>query len=128
MVFYQSLTLLSVLLVAVVAQKSARPIIMDCKYSVYGCCPDGVTDAKGHNGAGCTAPKAMAAPLCYSSEFGCCWDDVTERLPDRPCPPCYDIFRFACKSFKYGCFQKAGPKHRNFLRSNCKKTCGLCPL
>ena len=65
----------------------------DCSQSVYGCCPDGVTEASGPDYAGCQQKDAIPHGYCVETEFGCCPDGVTAaRGPSgRGCPdvPCY---------------------------------------
>ena len=76
---------------ALTAVKSPAP--NDCGQSVYGCCPDGVTEASGPDYAGCQQKDAIPHGYCVETEFGCCPDGVTAaRGPSgRGCPdvPCY---------------------------------------
>ena len=65
----------------------------DCSQSLYGCCPDDITEASGPNYAGCQQKDAIPHGYCVETEFGCCPDGVTAaRGPyGRGCPnvPCY---------------------------------------
>ncbi|XP_069805852.1 papilin isoform X2 [Dendropsophus ebraccatus] len=56
----------------------------DCRYSSYGCCPDGVTAAQGHDNEGCPnerntrADPLMPSDECRTSQYGCCFDNVNK--------------------------------------------------
>ncbi|XP_056403044.1 papilin isoform X2 [Hyla sarda] len=56
----------------------------DCRYSRYGCCPDGVTAAEGRNNEGCPSERntradtLMPSDECRTSQYGCCFDNVNK--------------------------------------------------
>lgn len=51
--------------------------VENCRASMYGCCPDGLTAAEGPNFLGCASSDRIPVGLCIESEFGCCIDGVT---------------------------------------------------
>ncbi|PVD25718.1 hypothetical protein C0Q70_13378 [Pomacea canaliculata] len=59
-------------------RSSETTVTGDCTSRVYGCCPDGVTAARGPNMEGCVdTVDSGTASLCQRSRFGCCPDGVT---------------------------------------------------
>jgi len=72
---------------------STAPLTDDCGQSLYGCCPDGITEATGADYEGCQQKDAIPHGYCIETEFGCCPDGVTAaRGPSgRGCPDvlCY---------------------------------------
>ncbi|XP_052766205.1 uncharacterized protein LOC128207366 isoform X2 [Mya arenaria] len=71
----------------------------DCRLSVYSCCPDGITPARGNNYLGC--PVA-----CKNTNFGCCEDGITAAQgPDQEGCDDIDIASgdVPCDQTDYGC-------------------------
>ncbi|KAL8614574.1 hypothetical protein ACOMHN_066716 [Nucella lapillus] len=50
----------------------------DCRSRVHGCCPDGVTAARGPNNEGCPGVGSSSGDDCQRSRFGCCADGTTK--------------------------------------------------
>lgn len=62
----------------------------DCRNSIFGCCPDGITAAAGQNYENCDMIELDEN--CSLSEYGCCSDGQTaadgpnqEGCSDHPC-------------------------------------------
>ncbi|XP_041827727.1 papilin isoform X2 [Melanotaenia boesemani] len=99
---------------------------LHCSQSYYGCCPDGRTSARGHQGLGCPQSPAPtpAPPSCIQTSYGCCHDGVTAALgPNRegcvesvvpePTSPQFSLpteNAVQCRLTKYGCcFDRTTP-------------------
>ncbi|KAH9492395.1 hypothetical protein Btru_051007 [Bulinus truncatus] len=73
------------------------PVVVDCVGSNYGCCPDGITAAKGENNEGCD----QQAPGCSGTTYGCCPDGVTAATGESN-EGC-DHQTPGCSGTTYGC-------------------------
>lgn len=91
--------------------------VENCRESMHGCCPDGLTAAEGPNFVGCASSDQIPTGLCIESEFGCCIDGVT---------PAAGPFNEACHiptcQVKYeGCRDSSGLRAINEVSQNtCK--------
>ncbi|XP_053376969.1 papilin-like [Mercenaria mercenaria] len=69
----------------------------DCRRSRFGCCPDGVTAARGNNNEGC--PNACKATL-----YGCCDDELTAAQgPNQEGCDELEGSGIPCNDTGYGC-------------------------
>nr|CAD7426582.1 unnamed protein product [Timema monikensis] len=71
-----------------------EPEVVKCEDSKFGCCSDGITEAKGPFNKGCPQPTT-----CSETEFKCCSDGVSpaEGPNEEGCPPSL------CKETLFGC-------------------------
>uniref|UniRef100_M4A409 Papilin n=1 Tax=Xiphophorus maculatus TaxID=8083 RepID=M4A409_XIPMA len=90
---------------------------LHCSQSIYGCCPDGRTSARGPQGQGCPqTPTPTPAPSsCYQTSYGCCQDGVrAAQGPNRegcleyvaPAPTVSSLpteNAVECRTTTYGC-------------------------
>ena len=82
----------------------------------YGCCPDGVTTAKGHNNEGCG---------CIYAKYGCCPDGKTSAKGSGfyGCPE-------SCAQSQYGCCPDGKTPARGSHNEGCPcqyTRYGCCP-
>ncbi|EDO35152.1 predicted protein [Nematostella vectensis] len=95
---------LLVFLCCAVSVWASENILRDCKQNIYGCCPDGKTDAKGRGGEGCGVEMCM---------------DMMNR--------CDRIQKFCKLGSKPHSELTSGDYNRlRFMKNNCAKTCGMC--
>lgn len=128
-------------------RSSESTVTGDCTSRVYGCCPDGVTAARGPNMEGCVdTVDSGTASLCQRSRFGCCPDGVTAAEgPNRKgCEAdgglTIDRGRegSGCKGSRYGCCpdgvtvaqgpSQQGCKTEVMVKRKCEQSYyGCCP-
>jgi hypothetical protein len=81
-----------------------------CYDSVYGCCPDGITNSN-EDGTNCNA-MTVKPNACATTQYGCCPDGTTVSVSDGS--NCIK----GCSNSKYGCCPN-GITISNKDRSNC---------
>ena len=63
-----------------------------CSTSMYGCCPDGITNKVDSNGSNCLPSPSPAPTSCSGTTYGCCPDQLTTKVDSNgsncaPYPP-----------------------------------------
>ncbi|XP_017478128.1 PREDICTED: papilin isoform X5 [Rhagoletis zephyria] len=124
-----------------------REVVKSCSFGEFGCCPDGTTEAKGKDFAGCE-PAAPDTRSCAQTPNGCCPDGRSAAAgpnyegcapctqepfgccPDNQTPAHGPLGEGCCLNAPYGCCPDninaaRGP---NFEDCDCKYTpYGCCP-
>ncbi|XP_004530678.1 papilin isoform X3 [Ceratitis capitata] len=97
-------------------------VVKSCSFGEFGCCPDGTTEAKGENFAGCES-TAAAPRGCVETPNGCCPDGRTAAAG-----PNYEGCA-ACTREPFGCCpDKETPAHGPLGEGCCLLTVfGCCP-
>ncbi|XP_054726012.1 papilin isoform X2 [Anastrepha obliqua] len=127
-----------------IAESTTEPeleVVKSCSFGEFGCCPDGVTEAKGKDFEGCE-PAAPDTRQCAQTPHGCCPDGRTAAAgpdytgcapctrepfgccPDNQTPAHGPLGEGCCINTQYGCCQDninaaRGP---NFEDCDCKYT------
>ncbi|XP_037294252.1 papilin-like isoform X4 [Manduca sexta] len=75
-------------------RRRCKPRKRTCSKTMFGCCPDRKTPAKGPYDEGCPRPKT-----CHESKFGCCHDGLSPALGpfEEGCPT------ISCTDTLFGC-------------------------
>ena len=104
-----------------------------CASSLYGCCLDGSTHAKGPNSFGCPGIAARIVG-CSSMAYGCCPDGRTAALGanNEGCDAGSGEGEAECQSSAYGCCPDGSTAAQGPSYDGCDTDCdamvyGCCP-